>query len=68
MKKVPSYTELSNLLVKLTEINITNIDSKEDQFVSCFTYNPAGSMPKHWKKAIEYRKTLMGAGIIRRKP
>lgn len=55
----PTYKELADLLIKLTETYISNIDREEWQFVTCITPK---DIPDYWNQAIEYRKLLLMKG------
>ena len=60
---LPSYQDLADLVVELTEVNISGLGGKHPR-VSCFTYGT--KMPPHWQHAIEARKALLDQHVVQR--
>jgi len=65
VKALPSYDELADLVCKLTENNIANLDKPECRFVKCFTFD-TGQAPDHWHLAIAVRELLITNKIVPR--
>lgn len=53
----PTYKELADLLIELTEKYVANIDADESDwwFINCIT--PQG-IPSYWDRAMKYRNLL----------
>lgn len=61
-QKVPTYTDLAQLVVDLVEMNVANIDSPEHVFVSCYTFG--NKFPDLWLEATRFRRVLIEQNMV----
>jgi hypothetical protein len=61
---LPSYSDLAQLLVKLTEMNVANLDNPDNMFVSCFAFG--SEFPDLWLEAMKLRRQFIASKIAKR--